>query len=268
MSIRSVLKQIRELFTGTAATHDEPQMIAAGWDRYAEAWRPDKFNVVPEAPVVHLGDEWTGEDVSGGGTTYGLPLEVVSDFSRFLEEQLLSPHLPGSNLVGMEIGPGGGRMTELLLKRSSRIHAVDASKAMLAALKKRFGSDPRVAYHLSDGMTLPPLGAGSLDYVAAFDVFVHFEPRLVYWYVQQVARLLKPNGIGIIHYANLLTPLGGKQFLGDVERNVRRREAYFSFGVMTPELMGRFLEFTGMTPVSTDIGIIPRDAVAVFRKPA
>ncbi len=75
-------------------------------------------------------------------------------------------------------------------------------------LRQRFGEMPGLRYYHSDGKTLPVLAPASLDYIIAFDVFVHFEPRLVYWYVQQIARLLKPGGIGILHYANMLTPLG------------------------------------------------------------
>lgn len=264
--LRKIIALFRGLFTD-AVPESEPQLIAEGWDKYAENWSPEKFRVHAETPVQHLGDEWTGEDVTGGGTTYGLPREVVADFSRFLEEKFVAPYLSGTGLEGMEIGPGGGRLTELLLKRSAVLHAVDGSKSMLGTLRQRFANDSRLRYHHTDGSSLPALPANSLDYVAAFDVFVHFEPRLVYWYLKQIASVLKPGGVGIVHYSNMLTPLGGKQFLSDVEANLHKRAAYYAFGVMTPELMGRFIEFAGLEAVTTDTGIIPRDAVAVFRKP-
>lgn len=262
--------RIVEIFRGLVrdrAVPGEPYMIAEGWDDYAQKWAPGKFRVLPETPVQHLGDEWTGEDVTGGGTTYGLPRETLADFSAFLEQKFVSPYISGSGLAGMEIGPGGGRLTKLLLERSAVLHAVDGSNAMLAALKMRFANESRILYHHCDGSSLPSVGQDTLDYVTAFDVFVHFEPRLVYWYLGQIAKLLKPGGVGVIHYSNTLTPLGGKQFLADVGTNLCKREQYFAFGVMTPELMGRFIEFAGLQVVSTDTGVIPRDAVAVFRKP-
>ena len=47
----------------------------------------------------------------------------------------------------------------------------------------------------------------------SIDVFVHFEPRLVYHHLRQLARLLKEGGIGIIHHANTLSEIGFRQFL-------------------------------------------------------
>jgi SAM-dependent methyltransferase len=116
-------------------------------------------------------------------------------------------------------------------------------------------------------MSLPALPKGTLDYVVAFDVFVHFEPRLVYWYLRQIRDLLKPGGIGVIHYANALTPIGWRQFMADLDENVKRRIHFAAFGVMCPQLMEQFLRVLGLEIVSIDTQIIPRDAVAVFRAP-
>jgi hypothetical protein len=115
-------------------------------------------------------------------------------------------------------------------------------------------------------MTLPALRPGSLDYVTAFDVFVHFEARLIYWYLRQMTNLLKPGGTGIIHYANVLTPIGWHEFEIRLESNLQKRH-FAAFGVMCPQLMARFLETLKLEIISSDIGVIPRDAIAVFRKP-
>ena len=77
---------------------------------------------------------------------------------------------------------------------------------MLGKLRARFAGDAGRVCHHADGLPPPPLPEASLDYVAAFDVFVHYEPRLIYWYLRQIARLLKPGGVGIIHYSNILSP--------------------------------------------------------------
>jgi len=59
----------------------EAKMIADGWDRYAREWKPDKFRVVAGSSVQYLGDEWTAEDASAGGTTtYGLSEDAVANF--------------------------------------------------------------------------------------------------------------------------------------------------------------------------------------------
>ena len=240
-------------------------MIALGWDKYAREWKPGKFSILPGHRVHYLGDEWTAEDVSAGGTTYGLAPDVVANFEDHITTQLLNPYLPSFAEEGLEIGPGGGRLTALLAPRTKVLHVADPSEAMLRHLSRRFAGMPSVRYYHTDAMTLPALRPESLDYVIAFDVFVHFDPRLVYWYLHQIRDLLKPGGMGIIHYANVLTPIGWQQFEMDLESNVQDRTTFASFGVMCPQLMGKFLEVLKFEVISTDINAIPRDAIAVFR---
>jgi SAM-dependent methyltransferase len=243
----------------------EPQMIASGWDRYAREWKPAKFRVLPGHSVQYLGDEWTAEDALANG--YGLDPNIVAIFDDYINKHLLSPFLPSCATEGLEIGPGGGRLTALLMPRTKLLHLADASEAMLGHLKQRFLGASNLRYYHIDGMTLPKLRPASLDYVIAFDVFVHFEPRMIYWYLRQVADLLAPGGTGIIHYANISTTNGWQQFMMDLESNLHRRVSFASFGVMCPQLMARFLATLKLEVIATDIGIVPRDAIAVFRKP-
>jgi glycosyltransferase involved in cell wall biosynthesis/peptidoglycan/xylan/chitin deacetylase (PgdA/CDA1 family)/ubiquinone/menaquinone biosynthesis C-methylase UbiE len=245
---------------------DDVKLISSGWDTYAKTWNADSFKVLLGESVAYLGDEWTAEDVTGGGTTYGLDAATVHDFKAYLLQQLLDPYLPQFVHEGLEIGPGGGRVTELLKTKTGLLHVADSSEAMLTKLKERFVLDNNLLYHFTDGINLPSLLPESLDYVLAFDVFVHFEPRLVYYYIRQIANLLKPGGIGIIHYANLTSSLGWQQFESDVEMNVRQRTHFASFGAMCPAIMQVFLVSLGLEIVSVDTGLIPRDAVAVFKK--
>jgi len=243
-------------------------MIAIGWDKYAREWKPDKFPILPGYHVRYLGDEWTAEDVrAGGATTYDLASDVVANFGEYINKHLLSPYLPSVATEGLEIGPGGGRLTAMLVSRTRVLHLADASEAMLQHLKQRFAGVSNLHYYHTDGMTLPTLPPKSLDYVISFDVFVHFEPRLVYWYLRQIAHLLKPGGTGIVHYANVLPPIGWQQFEIDLEKNLQRRANFAAFGVMCPQLMARFLEACQLEVISVDLGLIPRDAIAVFRKP-
>ena len=100
-------------------------MIARGWDEYAARWQPTGFHVVEGHMVRYLGDEWTVEDEAGGGTTYGLPASVVDAFDEYLERQLLAPYLPAYAGQGLEIGPGGGRVTSLLLPRTKVLHVAE-----------------------------------------------------------------------------------------------------------------------------------------------
>jgi SAM-dependent methyltransferase len=242
-------------------------LIAEGWNKYAQHWRRDKFAVLPGCRVQHLGDEWTAEDITAGGTTYGLTPHLVAHFREYIDDLLLKPYLPSTAEEGLEIGPGGGRLTELLLPRTKLLNVAEPSEAMIRLLKHRFSGASNLRLFQTDGVTLPALRPGSLDYVIAFDVFVHFEPRLVYAYLRQMVPLLKPGGTGIIHYANVMTQIGWQQFDTDLKANLHRRTSFAAFGVMCPQLMTRFLESLRLEVISADLGLIPRDAVAVFRRP-
>lgn len=256
---------IQRLFAFTKPL-DEPGLLSAGWDRYARRWRASNCEILSGEQVQYLGDEWTFEDPEQAGSSYGLAPDAVRHFGDYLSRELLDRYLPARAETGLEIGPGGGRLTALLLPRTELLHVSDAAESMLKRLERRFGPQANLRFHLSDGMTLPALPAASLDYAIAFDVFVHFEPRLVFWYLRQIAELLKPGGIGVIHYANLLTPGGWQQFERHLESNVKQRTFFAAFGTMCPELMTRFLTALSLDIVSSDVGLIPRDAVAVFRK--
>lgn len=243
----------------------EPDLIAQGWDDYARRWQPGATPVLPGGVVEYLGDEWTSEDAQGRGTEYGLAPDVLHAFGAYLQDRLLDRYLPRSAHQGLEIGPGGGRLTQLLLPRTDVLHVLEASDAMLQHLRRRFGREPGLRYHRGDGMTVPALLPRSLDYVIAFDVFVHFEPRLVFWYLRQIVPLLKAGGTGIVHYANVLTPGGWRLFETDLAANVGGRRSFGAFGTMCPSLMVKFLEALSLEVVTPDVGLIPRDAVTVFR---
>ena len=245
----------------------EPQMIASGWDYYASKWKPDVFQQSTDYGIQHIGDEWTVEVENSGQNAYGLDHAPSSiNFDQYISEQLLIPYLPSNPAEGLEIGPGGGRLTALLLKTTRTLHVAEPSKSMIQHLKNRFGNLSALQYHQTDGKTLPALRPESLDYVVSFDVFVHFEPRLIYWYLSQIQKLLKPGGTGIIHYSNVLTMPGWQLFEQQLERNVDGRTEYGAFGVMCPQLMTKFLEVLKLEISSVDVGVVPRDGVAVFHK--
>jgi len=265
-----LIQKVRDRLKRKSATRSseaelpEFKVIARGWDQYAAQWDREKVACGPGHQVRFLGDEWTGT----GGAGYGLPADVTLLLEDYLEEKLVQPYLPPNSNEGLEIGPGGGRLTVKLLPRTRTLHVVDASEEMLQHLRHRFRDVTTLRYHLADGMTLPPLRPAGLDYVVAFDVFVHFEPRLIYWYLRQIGHLLRPGGVGIIHYANVLTREGWEQFEADLEGNVSGRRRFEAFGVMCPPLMERFLKMQAFDVIAADVAVIPRDAVAVFKKPA
>jgi ubiquinone/menaquinone biosynthesis C-methylase UbiE len=102
----------------------------------------------------------------------------------------------------LEIGPGAGRWSEALLARASHLTLVDVSDTPLALCRQRFGDDPRISYVLSPGCDIPGVPDRSIDAVWSFDVFVHLAPQDQVGYLKEIARILVPGGVAVLHHAD------------------------------------------------------------------
>jgi SAM-dependent methyltransferase len=248
------------------------QVNQAGWDHYARKWDdarrkgeiPD-LAVDRAADAQHLGDEWSlMEDTP---FPYGVDSGTVRSFAEYLDARMLTPFLPADkDLSVVEIGPGGGRITALLLPRTRQLYAVDVSAAMLERVQRRFAGDSRIVPVLTDGTHIDGIPSGSLDAAVTFDAFVHLEPWEIFRYLEITRTLLRDGGIGIVHFSDVETPIGFRLFQSQVSDVVERGVDFATFSVMSKSIMQRFLEELGLEILTITNEIIPRDAVAVFRR--
>src|SRR5690606_30154563 len=58
----------------------------------------------------------------------------------------------------------------------------------------------RLHLHHDTGAELAGVPDDSVDLVFSFDVFVHFKMDLVHQFLQSVRRVLKPDGLALIHF--------------------------------------------------------------------
>ena len=115
--------------------------------------------------------------------------------------------LTGSETV-LEIGPGRGALTELLLERAGHVVAVEIDRALAALLRERWGTDPRFTLVERDVLQVP-LGevvggefvlAGNVPYYITTPILFHAlqQPRArraVYLVQKEVAeRVVAPAG--------------------------------------------------------------------------
>ncbi|HEY3896741.1 MAG TPA: class I SAM-dependent methyltransferase [Pseudonocardiaceae bacterium] len=112
-----------------------------------------------------------------------------------VESQLLPWALSGVDLGTdvLEIGPGYGVTTRLLVHRAARLTAVEVDPDLVAALDTELGERVRVLH--GDGAELP-LPECSFDAVVCFTMLHHMpsagaQDRLF----AQVARVLRPGGV-------------------------------------------------------------------------
>ena len=102
-----------------------------------------------------------------------------------------------------EIGCGGGRLLSSIVGARS-IALIEYNEKMFDIIRSEFAPEhvAKMQFFKSRGSDLNGLPDESLDRVFTFDVFVHLELNLIEGYVREMARVLRPGGIAIIHYAD------------------------------------------------------------------
>jgi len=114
-------------------------------------------------------------------------------------EDVMLANIPPDHVV-LEIGPGFGRWTRKLIEISRHLIVVDVTEKCIAHCKEVFGNNDNVEFHVNDGRSLKFIADNSVDFVWSFDVFVHIEPPDIESYLREFQRILKPDGLAIIHH--------------------------------------------------------------------
>jgi len=233
-----------------ARPQTEGKTVATGWEAYARRRRDED----------RLGDEWNDPEVMG------LDVATADEILPHLDRVVFGPFL-GTSDVLLEIGPGGGRFTELLLPKCRKLIAVDTSPTMLELLRDRFGGDGRIDYQLGDGFGLGGVTSSSVDAAFSYGVFVHLQHWDIYNYLCEFHRVLKPGGKAIIQHSNTFSDLGWKLFSNEVPRQLNRHKLPFTFTLNTPEIMSELVRRAGLEPVESVTDVVRRDCITLLRKP-
>jgi SAM-dependent methyltransferase len=142
-------------------------------------------------------DRWTGWDWSQRGEEW----TASREWKDALVQEVMLPALPRDGVI-LEIGPGGGRWSEILADHARRLVLVDVTPKALELCLERLRHRSNVEYVLSHGADLPGVPDGSVDAVWSFDVFVHIAPLDQSAYVREIGRVLRPGGVALIHHAH------------------------------------------------------------------
>jgi SAM-dependent methyltransferase len=112
----------------------------------------------------------------------------------------------------LEIAPGFGRWTQYLKDLGDRLVIVDLTQRCIDHCRQRFAESTNIEYHVNDGRSLAMVHDSSVDLAFSFDSLVHVEADVLEAYLAQLARKLKPDGVGFFHHSNS----------GGMNRNVAR----------------------------------------------
>jgi len=142
-------------------------------------------------------ERWTDWDWSDRGEEWTLSAE----WKQALIDEVLITRIPEGGVV-LEIGPGAARWSAALHQRAHRLILVDVSDRPLALCRERFAAAENIEYVLSSGNDLPGVADSSVQAVWSFDVFVHVAPLDQAGYLAEIARVLAPGGVAVIHHAD------------------------------------------------------------------
>ncbi len=113
----------------------------------------------------------------------------------------IHPFLPTGTIL--EIAPGHGRWTQFLKNYCSQLVILDLGAHCIEACKRRFSSSSHISYHVNDGRSLGMVPDRSIDFAFSFDSLVHAEADVIESYLKDLARKLKPDGVGFIHHSHI-----------------------------------------------------------------
>src|SRR3954471_18980047 len=133
----------------------------------------------------------------------------------------IHPFVPTGTIL--EIGPGHGRWSQFLRDLCHTLVLVDVAENCIASCRARFAEAPNIHYHVGNGQSLDMLDDNSVDFAFSFDSLVHAEADVLAAYARELARVLKPDGIGFLHHSNMAAHARAAAFARRVPGPLRRR---------------------------------------------
>jgi ubiquinone/menaquinone biosynthesis C-methylase UbiE len=134
--------------------------------------------------------------------------------SRPTLEAIAYPYLRSDSTV-CEIGPGTGRWSRHLVNQlpQGELHLVDPSPWMVRFLAQYFSNAHNVHVHINDGYSLPFERAAWMDFVFSGNTFEELELGVIWLYVRDIVRVLKPGGFVVMDYIDPTTPEGWQHLI-------------------------------------------------------
>ncbi len=129
------------------------------------------------------GDEWT----------------LSKEWKESLIKNVIHKYIPDGGHI-LEIGPGAGRWTGVLVEMASQFTGVDISDPCIKICKDKFGNHADRKFLIGSGKDLSEIRTESIDALWSFDVFVHINTAEVASYIHEFRRVMRHGSIGAIHH--------------------------------------------------------------------
>lgn len=112
------------------------------------------------------------------------------------------------NKVVLDIASGSGYGTKILAESAKMVYGVDVNEVAVNYSKKKYASK-NIEYLVGDGVSIP-LKDNSVDIVITFETIEHIKDYKKF--LEELARVLKPDGLAIVSTPNDLEFAEGNHF--------------------------------------------------------
>jgi SAM-dependent methyltransferase len=177
-----------------ARRRDAVDALRVAWSRYPEEWKTD--------PALSMGAETLGEEWGG------------ADFADRVIK-LAEPYL-GAQADVLELGCGGGKFSRRLAPRCRSLVCTDISPEMIDHTRSTLAAqalEENVDYAVLNGVDFSGVPDESVDFIFSYDVQLHLPPENVFSYMRDARRVLRDNGVFMLHQVNLASQGGMEHFL-------------------------------------------------------
>lgn len=154
------------------------------------------------------GDEWS----ASWGTSEAMWFATIMPRVAFA--------LPASMVL--EIAPGHGRCTNMLLRFARGYRGIDLSEQCVQFCRQRFAAHPEAEFFVNDGKSLAPVADRTFDLIFSYDSLVHADMDAMEPYIPQIIQMLAPGGAAFIHHSNLAASPGVEHGLRSTEVSAER----------------------------------------------
>lgn len=218
-----------------------PASPAGGGGRYGRLWNPGD---VTEA-IAEIYNTTDLESFERGGK---------------LDSEWLSPYLSESATV-LDFGCGIGRVARYVAPACKQLWAVDASPRMLELAAQRLAAFGNVRFLRSQDTAIPDVAAGSVDLVYSLLVLQHVEREDAFLILEELRRVLHPDGRAVLTFPNLLSDTYLESFLQYVRAGASTQANRAR--IYTPQEVERLLSAAGFEAdidAGTEIRVVAKPA--------
>jgi ubiquinone/menaquinone biosynthesis C-methylase UbiE len=158
---------------------------------------------------------------------------------------------PTSTVV--DLGCGIGRVARYVAPGCATLWAVDASDRMLQLASHHMSDQSNVQYVTCVDTAFPAVPSASVDLAYALLVLQHLEREDAFLLLEELRRVIRPGGVAVVTYPNLLSDVYLASFLdyvrqGQVTNPARAR-------IYTPQEVERLVPAAGFEIIDLDVGV-------------